>query len=97
MSKDHRTLRTVQYESHKIILYGISYERGYKFIRLVYRDGELWHQLDLKYLATLLPCPVRKKLDIPLNGSIHHLEALIDNMDTSLVGKLNRFFHSTRQ
>lgn len=58
MSKDHRTLKIVRYDHHKIILYGISYERGYKFMRPVCRDGKLWHQLDFKYLAALLSCPV---------------------------------------
>lgn len=64
LSKNRRTLKIVRYEHHQIILYDISYERGYKFMKPVYRDGELWHQLDFKYLAALLSCPVRNELSV---------------------------------
>lgn len=64
LSKNRRTLKMIRYDNHKIILYDISYERGYKFMKPVYKDGELWHQLDFKYLAALLNCPVRNELNI---------------------------------
>lgn len=64
LSKNRRTLKMIRYDNYKIILYDISYERGYMFLKLVYNDGELWHQLDFKYLAALLNCPVRNELSI---------------------------------
>lgn len=62
LSKNRRTLKMIRYDNHKIILYDISYERGYKFMKPVYKDGGLWHQLDFKYFAALLNCPVRNEL-----------------------------------
>lgn len=64
MSKDRRTLKIVRYDHHKIILYDISYERGYKFMTPVWHDEERWHQLDFKYIVALLGCPERKQINI---------------------------------
>lgn len=67
MSKNRRTLKIVRYEHHKLMLYDISYERGYKFMKPVWHDGKLYHQLDFKYLVALLGCPERKNLEINVN------------------------------
>lgn len=37
--KNRRTLKMIRYDNHKIILYDISDERDYKFIKSVYKDG----------------------------------------------------------
>ncbi len=64
LSKNRQTLKIVRYDCNKIILYDISYEHGYKFMKPVYKDGQLWHQLDFKYLVALLNCPQRKEIKI---------------------------------
>lgn len=47
------------------LLYEMEYERGYKFMEPVYKDGEVSHfQLDFKYLVALLKCPVISKLKV---------------------------------
>lgn len=65
MSKDRRLMKMVKYESHMFLLYEMEYERGYKFMEPVYKDGEVSHfQLDFKYLVALLKCPVISKLKV---------------------------------
>lgn len=43
--------------------------------------------------TTLIPAAVADYDVIPQEGSVRHLEAFIDNMDTTLAGKLTRFLH----
>lgn len=65
MSKDRRLMKMVKYESHMFLLYEMEYERGYKFMEPVYKDGEVSHfQPDFKYLVALLKCPVISKLKV---------------------------------
>ncbi|WP_455634893.1 IS66 family insertion sequence element accessory protein TnpB [Parabacteroides sp.] len=64
LSKNRRTLKILRYDHDKVVLYDISYKRGYRFMRPVYKNGELWHQLDFKYLVALLNCPSVKELKI---------------------------------
>lgn len=67
LSKNRRTLKIVRYENHKVILYEVSYERGYSFMKPVFSEGQLWYELDFKYLVALLSCPVRKELEISIS------------------------------
>lgn len=46
--------------------------------------------------TTLIPAAVADYEVIPLEGTVRHLEAFIDNMDTTLAGKLTRFLHLPR-
>lgn len=65
MSKDHRLMKMVRYESHLYMLYELEYQRGYKFMQPVYEDGQAtYFQLDFKYLVALLKCPVVSKLRV---------------------------------
>lgn len=69
MSSDKKKLKLVRYYGHKHILWDISYDRGYKFMRPVYVEDskEVRYQLDYKYLVALLECPVQKELIINTN------------------------------
>lgn len=64
LSKNRKTLKILRYDHDKVVLYDISYMRGYKFMRPVYKNGELWHQLDFKYLVGLLNFPSVNELRI---------------------------------
>lgn len=48
--------------------------------------------------STLIPAAVANYDIIPLedSGTVRHLEAFIDNMDTTLAGKLTRFLHLSK-
>ena len=44
-------------------------------------------------VSTHIPAAIADYDVIPLEGSVKHLEAFIDNKDTSVAGKINRFLH----
>lgn len=46
--------------------------------------------------SCLIPACVADYDIIPIDGGVRILDAFIDNMDRSVVGRLNRFFHLTR-
>ena len=41
MSKDHRMLKIIRYKNHKRVLYDITYEKGYKFMKPVMKNHEV--------------------------------------------------------
>lgn len=46
--------------------------------------------------TTLIPAAVADYDVIPQEGTVRHLEAFIDNMDTAIAGKLSRFLHISK-
>ena len=46
MSKDRRMLKIIRYKSHKRLLYDITYENGYKFMKPVMKNHEVVYELD---------------------------------------------------
>lgn len=64
LSKDRQTLKIIRFKNHKRYLYDITYEKGYKFMQPVRDGSDVVYELDFKYLAALLECPVVKTLPI---------------------------------
>ena len=64
MSKDRRILRIIRFKNNKRILYDITYEHGYKFMKPVMKDHKVVYELDFKYLVALLECPTIKEIGI---------------------------------
>lgn len=64
LSKDRRTLKIIRFKNHKRFLYDITYEKGYKFMQPVFEGNTLLYELDFKYLAALLECPVVKSISV---------------------------------
>lgn len=62
LSKDRQILKIIRYRNHKRILYDLTYEKGYKFMKPVIENGEVVYELDFKYLVALLECPVVQNL-----------------------------------
>ena len=48
MSKDRRMLKIIRYKSHKRLLYDITYEKGYRFMKPVMKNHEVVYELDFK-------------------------------------------------
>ena len=57
-------LKMIRYKKHKRVLYDITYEKGYKFMKPVMKNHEVVYELDFKYLVALLECPTIKELEI---------------------------------
>ena len=49
---------------HKRVLYDITYEKGYKFMKPVMKNHEVVYELDFKYLVALLECPTVNELKV---------------------------------
>ena len=64
MSKDRRILKVIRYKNHKRVLYDITYEKGYKFMKPVIKNHEVVYELDFKYLVALLECPTVNELEV---------------------------------
>ena len=64
MSKDRQILKIIRYKNHKLMLYDVTYEKGYKFMKPVMQNHEVVYELDFKYLVALLECPVIQELNI---------------------------------
>lgn len=64
MSKDRQILKIIRYKNHKRMLYDVTYEKGYKFMKPVMQNHEVVYELDFKYLVALLECPVIQELNI---------------------------------
>lgn len=64
MSKDRRILKVIRYKNHKRVLYDITYEKGYKFMKPVMKNHEVVYELDFKYLVALLECPTINELEV---------------------------------
>ncbi len=64
LSRNRKTLKILRYDCDKVVLYDISYMRGYKFMKPVFKGNELWYQLDFKYLVALLNCPARSNINV---------------------------------
>lgn len=64
MSKDRQILKIIRYKNHKRMLYDVTYEKGYKFMKPVMQNHEVVYELDFKYLVALLECPVILELNI---------------------------------
>ena len=61
------TLFTIQLKStknHKRVLYDITYEKGYKFMKPVMKNHEMVYELDFKYLVALLERPTVNELEV---------------------------------
>lgn len=43
------------YKNHKRVLYDITYEKGYKFMKPVMKNHEVVYELDFKYLVAVSP------------------------------------------
>ncbi len=41
LSKDRKTLKILRHDGCKVVLYDVSYEKGYKFLRPVYKAGDV--------------------------------------------------------
>lgn len=64
MSKDRRILKVIRYKNHKRVLYDITYEKGYRFMKPVMKNHEVVYELDFKYLVALLECPTVNELEV---------------------------------
>ena len=64
LSRDRQTLKIIRFKNHKRLLYDITYEKGYKFLHPVYKGNVVVYELDFKYLAALIVCPVIKSISI---------------------------------
>mgnify|MGYP003377961038 CR=1 FL=1 len=64
LSKDRQTLKIIRFKNHKRFLYDNTYEKGYKFLQPVFDGNTIIYELDFKYLAALLECPVVKTISI---------------------------------
>ena len=64
ISKNRRTMKIVRYINHKRYLYDITYDPGYKYMKVVKEDGKPVYELDYKYLVALIECPVKQTLNI---------------------------------
>ena len=70
MSKDRRILKVIRYKNHKRVLYDITYEKRYKFMKPVMKNHEVVYELDF--------CAMKKQ-DQTVENMImqaHYLEAL---------------------
>ena len=60
-------MKVLVYSHHLYRLYDLSYEQGYRFMKIESEDGkplDSVRTIEWKYLVALLNCPVRKKLQI---------------------------------
>lgn len=64
LSKDKQPLKIIRFKNHKRFLYDITYEKGYKFLQPVFEGNAIVYELDFKYLAALLECPVVKSISV---------------------------------
>ena len=67
MSRDCRKMKILIYSHHLYRLYDLSYEHGYRFMKIESGDGkplDASKTMEWKYLVALLGCPVRKSLKI---------------------------------
>jgi len=64
MHKQRKIMKIIRYKNNKRVLYDITYENGYKFMKPVWENSKLIYELDFKYLAALLECPVKTELEI---------------------------------
>lgn len=58
MSRNHRKVRMVHYERNAYFLHEKSFIKGYKFMKIEYKEGHPVYRIDWKDLVTILETPV---------------------------------------
>ena len=67
MSKDRRKMKILVYRNHLYMLYDLSFDKGYRFMRVTSSDGSAlpsMTDLEWRYLVALAGCPERKSIGI---------------------------------
>ena len=64
MSKSHQMVKIIRYASHKRYLYDVTFDSGYKFMKVLTEDGKTLCECDYKHIEVLLQCPVVSHMKI---------------------------------
>ncbi len=62
MSKDQTKVKMIHYENHAFYVHEKSFVKGYKFVKIVLREGVLIYKIDWKDLVSVLESPVIKSI-----------------------------------
>ena len=64
ISRNRRMMKIIRYRAHKRYLYDVTFDAGYKFMKVKIENGEAIYEFDYKYMVALLECPVVQDLYI---------------------------------
>jgi len=64
MSKDRRKVKMIHFENHAYYLHEKSFEEGYRFVRLEFKDGVTVYKIEWKSLVAVLESPVVTSLKL---------------------------------
>ena len=64
MSKNHQMIKIIRYERHKRYLYDITFDPGYKFMKVLTAEGKTLCECDYKQMTALLECPIISHIKI---------------------------------
>ncbi len=62
MSKDRKKVKMIHYENHAFYVHEKSLVKGYKFVKIVLREGVLIYKIEWRNLVSVLESPVIKSI-----------------------------------
>lgn len=62
MSKDQSKVKMIHYENHAFYVHEKSFVKGYKFVKIVFRDNVSVYKIEWKSLVSILESPVIRSI-----------------------------------
>lgn len=62
MSKDQTKVKMIHYENHAFYVHEKSFVKGYKFVKVLFKDGVYVYKMEWKNLVAVLESPVIKSI-----------------------------------
>ena len=62
MSKDQTKVKMIHYENHAFYVHEKSFVKGYKFVKILFREGTYVYKIEWKSLVAVLESPVIKSI-----------------------------------
>ena len=64
MSKDQTKVKMIHYENHAFYVHEKSFVKGYKFVKVLFREGTYVYKIEWKSLVAVLESPVIKSISL---------------------------------
>ena len=64
MSKDQTKVKMIHYENHAFYVHEKSFVKGYKFVKVLFREGTYIYKIERKSLVAVLESPVIKSISL---------------------------------
>lgn len=64
MSKDQTKVKMIHYENHAFYVHEKSFVKGYKFVKIVFRENVSVYKIEWKNLVSVLESPVIKSISL---------------------------------